>query len=525
MLPICGPLASRVHGPHEVVLEDPKQKSSYKRLVQYLLLEGDVKFALPKPTCSFTTPLVSELVFELDSRCADKSLVAFVQQQPLNHFREKAIELLGASAVESAQFYGFRVNRNPPGGDGASQLQCIVKVPTTLRKKLISASGAVSQIFVRDFLDRSAQPDDTTVLPRFWPVSPIVVCTKSLPLPGFAGIQVTKRGLAVRAWITNLAEARKTFMTEDERICEANLAAVPKVLYNAAGWPPGVRPASLVDCVLKATKQAPIPTRAFREGCTVGRSASRVLRRLRSLPFRLMARSMKSCFRPLQVLSQKASPRVMPARPSRRKSQSPSPPRARSSRLSPQHPHPIRPVSMHLNASSMCLRRNKINLRSNSTNVTMRLRTAFACFCILPAPAQETPPGRHHPVSTARCREGAGHAPVVLFRGLFSFVFGGAVFRSFLFRGSCRVSSPQWGSPPPYTLPASHSHFCYLMLSPGGGTLILSEVAFRACVYVAAAAYCHALDICTILAHCVASCVPANLRLDFVDFVDFVPRL
>ena len=41
-------------------------------------------------------------------------------------------------------------------------------------------------------------------------------------------------------------------------------------------------------------------------------------------------------------------------------------------------------------------------------------------------------------------------------------------------------------------------------------------------VCVAAAAYCHALDICTILAHGVASCVPANLRLDFVDFVDFV---
>ncbi|CAK8987812.1 unnamed protein product, partial [Durusdinium trenchii] len=148
---VYGPFATRVHGPYEVVLDDPKQKSSYKRLVQYLLLEGDIKFALPKPTCSFTTPPVSELVFELDSRCADKSLVAFVQQQPLNHFREKAIELLGAATVEAAQYYGFRVNRNPPGGDGATQLQCIVKVPTN---QLISASGATSQIFVRDFLDR-----------------------------------------------------------------------------------------------------------------------------------------------------------------------------------------------------------------------------------------------------------------------------------------------------------------------------------------------------------------------------------
>ena len=165
-------------------------------------------------------------------------------------FREKAIEFLGAAAVEAAQYYGFRVNRNPSGG---YQLQCIVKVP----------SGAVSQIFVRDFLDRSAQPDDMTVLPRFWPASSSglhQVIATAQGLPGFAGLQVTKRGLAVRAWISKLAEARRIFMTDDERICEANLATVPKVLYNAAGWPAGVRPASLVECVQKATKQAPVPT-------------------------------------------------------------------------------------------------------------------------------------------------------------------------------------------------------------------------------------------------------------------------
>ena len=54
-------------------------------------------------------------------------------------------------------------------------------------------------------------------------------------------------------------------MTEDERICEANLGTVPKVLWNSAGWPPGVRPVDLVDCAQKATKQAPVPTRAYRD--------------------------------------------------------------------------------------------------------------------------------------------------------------------------------------------------------------------------------------------------------------------
>ena len=265
---VYGPLAAKVHGPYEVVLDDPKQKSSYKRLVQFLLIEGDVKFALPKPTCSFTTPLVSELVFELDSRCTEKQLLAYLQQQPLNHFREKAIESFGAAAVDAAQYYGFRISRNPPGGEGAYQLQCIVKVHTKLREQLISASGTASQIFVRDFLDRSAQPSDTTVLPRFWPVSASglhQIIATAQGLPGFAGLQVTKRGIAVRAWIHKLADARRVFMTEDERICEANLGTVPKVLWNSAGWPPGVRPIDLVDCVKKATKQAPVPTRAFRD--------------------------------------------------------------------------------------------------------------------------------------------------------------------------------------------------------------------------------------------------------------------
>ena len=82
---------------------------------------------------------MSELVFELDSRCTDKQLLNYVQQQPLNHFREKAVEFFGASAVEAAQYYGFRINRNPPGGEGVYQLQCIVKLPTKLRSHLIAA--------------------------------------------------------------------------------------------------------------------------------------------------------------------------------------------------------------------------------------------------------------------------------------------------------------------------------------------------------------------------------------------------
>ena len=263
-----GPLAARIQGPFEVVLEDPKLKTSHKRLVQFLLVEGDVKFSLAKPTCSFTTPLVSELVLELDSRCTDKSLFTAIQQAPLMHFREKALEVFGPKSFEGAQFYGFRTFRNPPGGEGATQLQIIVKVPAKSREQLLSQSAVDGPIFVRDFVERNAQPADTTVLPRFWPVSSVglhQICATSAGLPGFGGLQITKRGIAVRAWVSALADARKVFMTEDERICPANYATVPRVLFNAAGWPAGVRPADLVDCVQKATKQAPIPTRAFRD--------------------------------------------------------------------------------------------------------------------------------------------------------------------------------------------------------------------------------------------------------------------
>ena len=66
---VYGPLASKIQGPFEIVLEDTKLKTSHKRLIQFLVIDGDVKFTLAKPTCSFTTPLVAELVLELDSRC------------------------------------------------------------------------------------------------------------------------------------------------------------------------------------------------------------------------------------------------------------------------------------------------------------------------------------------------------------------------------------------------------------------------------------------------------------------------
>ena len=63
-----GAVASRLEGPHEVVLKDETSKTSYKRLVLLIVIKGKIAYQLPKPTLKFTTVQVSELVLEIDNR-------------------------------------------------------------------------------------------------------------------------------------------------------------------------------------------------------------------------------------------------------------------------------------------------------------------------------------------------------------------------------------------------------------------------------------------------------------------------
>ena len=75
------------------------------------------------------------------------------------------------------------------------------------RSELLQGSGA-SQLLVRDFVENGQQSTDLTVIPRFWEVSPqhlheALIMTQKVT--GFAGVVITRRGLAVRSWTNNVA--------------------------------------------------------------------------------------------------------------------------------------------------------------------------------------------------------------------------------------------------------------------------------------------------------------------------------
>ena len=143
-----GAIASRLGGPHEVVLKDETSKTSYKRLVLLIVIKGKIAYQLPKPTLKFTTVQVSELVLEIDSRFVSKGEFEKYREQPIPAFRK----LVGAitDAVSDFIYYGFRLNHHPASGKDDIQLQCIVKIPQASRKPLLEASGR-SVLFIRDY--------------------------------------------------------------------------------------------------------------------------------------------------------------------------------------------------------------------------------------------------------------------------------------------------------------------------------------------------------------------------------------
>ena len=146
---------------------------------------------------------------------------------------------------DTMQFYAFRAGRHPTAAPGEAQFQCIVKLPKKNRPELLQGSGS-SQLLIRDFVENGQQSTDLTVIPRFWDVSPqnlheaLIVTQK---VAGFAGVIITRRGLAVRSWTNNVAYMRKAVIPSDSRITTENISVVPRFSYKSTGWPPAVDPA------------------------------------------------------------------------------------------------------------------------------------------------------------------------------------------------------------------------------------------------------------------------------------------
>ncbi|CAK9034631.1 unnamed protein product [Durusdinium trenchii] len=145
-------------------------------------------------------------------------------------------------------------NRHPSSSRDDDQLQVIAKLPSA------SWSG-ISWIKVL------AQPLDTSVIPKFWEISLKGLRELSISIEGVkgaAGAILTRRGLAVRAWSSEIAEVRRKLLPMDARLNDTNIKVVPRFMVDASGWPPGASPTDVIETVAKAVSQAPIPTRTFR---------------------------------------------------------------------------------------------------------------------------------------------------------------------------------------------------------------------------------------------------------------------
>ena len=264
-------LGLKVIGPYELVLEDGHAKTAYKRLVILWQLHGVVTYKLPDPKVQLTATEVAELVMDADSRLIGPQLSEQAQQQQI-HFLKHQFGLIHPDCVDKINMYAFRIGKHPTSGKDDKNFQCIIKLPVSSRKDVLRSSGTANFLF-RDYLTAADAFEDNTVLPRFWEpkasaVHEVLIMTKGIN--GFAGLCLTRRGLAARAWTSHVAEMRKAILSGDPRITAENISVIPKITYQTTGWPASTEPRDVITATLKATGLPPLPSRAFRSNGVCG---------------------------------------------------------------------------------------------------------------------------------------------------------------------------------------------------------------------------------------------------------------
>ena len=255
-----------VSGPFEVVVEDPVSGQVYKRQVLLIQTKPMIKFQLSQPTYTATLPELHELVLEIDSRFATRDLSNLLAEKPLDAFRARATDQYPPNTFQGVKIYAYR--KFTPAGSDASHVvhQAMCKLPADKRIIAIERSG-LGFITCRDFLGKGEVATDLTVIPRFWSIdkgSKDEAIRAVTGLEGFAGLIVSRRGLAARSWTSKIAVLRKALLPQDERISDLNIAVVPRVLCDSTGWPISISPTELIKATYHAVKLAPVPTRCHR---------------------------------------------------------------------------------------------------------------------------------------------------------------------------------------------------------------------------------------------------------------------
>lgn len=187
-----------LEGPYEITVEDPTSKTAYKRLTLMLVAKGKLSYKLPEPKLKLTTAAIAEIVLEFDSRLMPKGDFERLKEHPIQSFKHQLISL-HPDLENTATFYGFRTSRHPGAGKMDLQLQCMVKVPYAARTNILETSGQTG-LLMRDFIEHAKEPGDTTVLPRFWDVTPQALADMRITtkgIQGAAGLVVTRRGIAL----------------------------------------------------------------------------------------------------------------------------------------------------------------------------------------------------------------------------------------------------------------------------------------------------------------------------------------
>ena len=260
-------IVDRLEGPFEIALNDPLANLSYKRLIHMLVIKGKITFQLPEPVVKLTTPAICELVLEIDCRLVSRQEFERIRDNPVLAFKAMLADI-DESTADQAVLYGFRQIRYPGGQHPDQMLQIIAKVPYAQRSKILEASGGGS-LLTRDFLEKGKGSSDTTVLPRFW--LPSVSEHQNMKIAvkgaqGFAGVVMTKRGLAPRIWVAHISAARSHLLSADSRLTKDNIHVVPRHTIELAGWPAATAAEHVVSSTLQALKLAVIPLRTFRVG-------------------------------------------------------------------------------------------------------------------------------------------------------------------------------------------------------------------------------------------------------------------
>eukprot|EP00438_Fugacium_kawagutii_P031982 Skav207043 [mRNA] locus=scaffold975:331372:335483:- [translate_table: standard] len=253
----------KVSGPFEVTVSDGVANTIYKRQVMLLQVTPEIVFQPPEAKYKATLTEVRELVLEMDSRIASKETMTMMQQNPQEHLKSRIRDLFPASALQNSSMYGFRTVSKK---EDHKMLQMLIKVPLASRATMLEHSG-LGEITARDFLAKGTSPEDHSVLPRFWDASrhgrEEAVRTAS-KVDGFAGVVLTKRGIAIRSWNCKLASTRAAVMNNDVRLCPENMSTVPKVQVESSGWPQNITAAEVVRSCHYYTQLAPVPTRCYR---------------------------------------------------------------------------------------------------------------------------------------------------------------------------------------------------------------------------------------------------------------------